>query len=120
MQLQDEYTTPKYLRARWSTIALVCGLIGAAYLLTAAAHVRLEFVREDVLVEFVGPLARWTFPLAIAGWIFTALSGAIAFLAKDREWGRLSVILSNTSLTIVTITAFLSFGYVLLISGMLF
>jgi hypothetical protein len=119
MESQDQYTTPKYLQARWSTVALICALIGAAYLLAAAAHVRLEFVKEDVLVEFKGPLARWAFHLAIAGWVFTALAGALAFLAKDREWGRVPVIVSNTCLTIVTIIVLTSFGYVLLISGML-
>ena len=99
--------------------ALVCALIGTTYLLTAGAHVRLEFVKEDVLVEYVGPLARYTFEMAIAGWVFTAIAGTLAFLAKDREWGRSAIVVSNTCLTIVTLIAFASFGYVLLISGML-
>ena len=119
METQHEHTTPKHLRTRWSVAALVCALIGTTYLLTAGAHVRLEFVKEDVLVEYVGPLARYTFEMAIAGWVFTAIAGTLAFLAKDREWGRSAIVVSNTCFTIVTLIAFASFGYVLLISGML-
>jgi hypothetical protein len=108
---------PPHLRIRWSLTSLGFALLAACYLIAALAQTRFEWFKDrEVQFEFVGPFAKWVLTIAIAGWISAGIGALIAFVAKDREWSKAAVVLSNTSLTIITILALASFGFLLLLS----
>ena len=110
----DDEPLPKHLRVRWSAHACSCALIAAVYLSAAAIQLRYEWGKDGLEVEPVGPFARYVYSMAISGYVFAVVAGILGLLAKDREWSRTAIVLSNTCLTIVTIIAVASFGLLML------
>jgi hypothetical protein len=108
---------PKHLAVRWSGHACGCAIIAAVYLSAAAIQLRYEWGKDGLVFEPVGPFARYVYSMAIAGWLFTVVAGILGFLAKDREWSRTAIVLSNACLTIVTIIAVATLVFLMQLAG---